>query len=85
MHIVHNSRYAIDLVTRPIFDMKAHPINTHLPIPRSSSSSKVKDKNQGNISQKIAVSGALVVHKSLFYGRSLHVRHTAGALKISKI
>ena len=40
--------------------MKAHLIDTHLLVPRSRSSAKVKVKYQGHDSQKMGVSGALV-------------------------
>ena len=46
--------------------MKAHLINTHLLVPRSRSSAKVKVKYKGYISQKMAVSGAFVFHKNIF-------------------
>ena len=51
--------------------MKAHLIDTHLLVPRSRSSAKVKVKYQGHVSQKMGVSGALVFHKHIlvfFYG-----------------
>ena len=38
--------------------MKAHLIDTHLLVPRSRSSAKVKVKYQGHVSQKMGVSGA---------------------------
>ena len=41
--------------------MKAHLIDTHLLVSRSSATVKVK--YQGHVSQKIGVSGALVFHK----------------------
>ena len=40
--------------------MKAHLIDTHLLVPQSRSSAKVKVKYQGHVSQKVRVSGALV-------------------------
>ena len=40
--------------------MKAHLIDTHLLVPRSRSSAKVRVKYQGHVSQKMSVSGALV-------------------------
>ena len=46
--------------------MKAHLINTHL-VPRSRSSTKVKVKYQGHVSQRISVSGALVFHKHILF------------------
>ena len=39
--------------------MKAHLINTHLLVPRSRSSAKVKVKYQGLVSQKIGVLGGI--------------------------
>ena len=45
--------------------MKAHLIDTHLLVPRSRSSVKVKVKYQGHVSQKMGVSGALVFHKHI--------------------
>ena len=47
--------------------MKAHLIDTHLLVPRSRSSAKVKVKYQGHVSQKIGVSGALVFHKQILF------------------
>ena len=53
------SRYSlVNLVTRLIFGMKAHLINTH-PVPRSRWSAKVKVKHQGHVSQKMDVSGGI--------------------------
>ena len=43
--------------------MKAHLIDTHLLVLRSST--KVKVKYQGRVSQKMGVSGALVFHKRI--------------------
>ena len=51
--------------------MKAHLIDTHLLVPRSRSSAKVKVKYQGHISQKMGVSGALVF--LLFFTRPVGV------------
>ena len=48
-----------------IFGIKAHLINTHLLVPRSSA--KVKVEYQGYISQKMAVSGALVFHEHILF------------------
>ena len=45
--------------------MKAHLIDTHLLVPRSKSSAKVKVKYQGHVSQKMGVSGALVFDKHM--------------------
>ena len=45
--------------------MMAHLIDTHLLVPRSRSSAKVKVKYQHHISQKMAVLGALVFHKHI--------------------
>ena len=47
--------------------MKAHLIDTHLLVPRSRSSAKVKVKYQGHVSQKMGVSGALVFHKHILF------------------
>ena len=44
--------------------MKAHLIDTHLLVPRSRSSAKVKVKYQGHVSQKMGVSGALSVSQT---------------------
>ena len=51
--------------------MKAHLIDTHLLVPRSRSSAKVKVKYQGHVSQKMGVSGALVFHKHILFLLSL--------------
>ena len=58
--------------------MKAHLIDTHLLVPRSRSSAKVKVKYQGNVSQKMGVSGALVFHKHILFSSSnaLTLYHT---------
>ena len=50
--------------------MKAYLINTHLLVPRSRSSAKVKVKYQGNFSQKMGVSRALVFHKHILFFQS---------------
>ena len=47
--------------------MKAHLIDTHLLVPRSRSSAKVKVKYQGHVSQKMGVSGASVFHKHILF------------------
>ena len=47
--------------------MKAHLIDTHLLVPRSRSSAKVKVKYQGHVSQKMGVLGALVFHKHILF------------------
>ena len=47
--------------------MKAHLIDTHLLVPRSRSSAKVKVKYQGHVSQKMGVSGALVFHIHILF------------------
>ena len=47
--------------------MRAHLIDTHLLVPRSRSSAKVKVKYQGHVSQKMSVSGALVFHKHILF------------------
>ena len=50
-----------------IFGIKVHLIDTHLLVPRSRSSAKVKVKFQGHVSQKMGVSGALVFHKHILF------------------
>ena len=50
-----------------MFGMKAHLINMHLLVPRSRSSAKVQVKCKGYISQKMAVLGAFVFHKHIFF------------------
>ena len=45
-----------------IFVMKAHLIDTHLLVPRSRSSAKVKVKYQGRVSQKMDVLGVSQTH-----------------------
>ena len=47
--------------------MKAYLMNMHLLQPRSRSSAKVKVKYKGYISQKMAVSGAFVIHKHILF------------------
>ena len=47
--------------------MKAHLIDARLLVPRSKSSAKAKVKYQGNVSQKMGVSGALVFHKHILF------------------
>ena len=47
--------------------MKAHLIDTHLLVPRSRSSAKVKVKYEGHVSQKMGVLGALVFHKHILF------------------
>ena len=47
--------------------MKAHLIDTHLLVPRSRSSAKVKVKCKGYISQKVAVLRAFVFHKHIMF------------------
>ena len=62
------SHYSLtNLLTRLIFGMKAHLINTHLLVSRSRSSAKVKIEYKGYISQKIAVWGAFVFHKHILF------------------
>ena len=51
--------------------MKVHLIDTHLLVPRSRSSAKVKVKYQGHVSQKMGVSGAIVFHKHIFFLRTI--------------
>ena len=47
--------------------MKAYLINMHLLVPKSRSSAKVKVKYKDYISQKMAVLGAFVFHKHIFF------------------
>ena len=47
--------------------MNVHLIDTHLLVPRSRSSAKVKVKYQGHVSQKMVVLGALVFHKHILF------------------
>ena len=47
--------------------MKAHLIDTHLLVPRSRPSAKVKVNYQYHVSQKMGVSGALVFHKHILF------------------
>ena len=47
--------------------MKAHLIDTHLLVPRSRSSAKVKVKYRDHVSQKMDILGALVFHKHIFF------------------
>ena len=54
-----------NLVTRLIFGMKAHLIDTHLLVSRSSANVKVK--YQGHVSQKMGILGALVFHKHILF------------------
>ena len=58
--------------------MKAHHIDTHLLVPRSSAKVKVKVKYQGHVSQKMGVLGALVFHKHILFsfGKGLTVYQT---------
>ena len=56
-----------NLVTKLIFGMKAHIIDTHLLVPRSRSSAKVRVRYQGHISQKMGVLGALVFDKHILF------------------
>ena len=44
--------------------MKAHLIDTHLLVPRSRSSAKVKVKYQGHVFQKMGVSGGISVSQT---------------------
>ena len=53
--------------------MKTHLIDTHLLVPKSRSSAKVKVSYQGHISQKMAVSGALVFHKHILFFQQLQM------------
>ena len=53
--------------------MKTHLIDTHLLVPRSRSSARVKVKHQGHVSQKMGVLGALVFHKHILFSIQLEV------------
>ena len=48
-----------------MFGMKAHLIDTHLLVPRSGSSAKVKVKYQDHVSQKMGVSGGISISQTL--------------------
>ena len=47
--------------------MKVHLIDTHVLVPRSRLSAKVKVRYQGHLSQKMDVSGTLVFHKHILF------------------
>ena len=66
---VQNLTFKLNIsLLQDLFGMKAHLIDTHLLVPCSRLSAKVKVKYQGNISKKEkAVSGALVFHKHIFF------------------
>ena len=72
-----------NLLTRLIFGMKAHLIDTHLLVPRSRSSTKVRVKYQGQVSQKMGVSGAVVFHKDILFYHHFQHRPTAILLLIA--
>ena len=57
--------------------MKAHLIDTHLLVPRSRSSAKVKVKYQGHVSQKIVVLGEVVFHKHILLGFAPEIKKKA--------
>ena len=57
--------------------MKAHLIDTHLLVPRSRLSAKVKVKYQGHVSQKMGVSGAFVFHKHILFQLELFIFYQA--------
>ena len=59
-----------------MYGMKAHLIDTHLLVPKSRSSAKVKVKYQGHVSQKMDVFGALVFHKHILLPNELTLYHT---------
>ena len=50
-----------------MFAMKAHLIDTHLLVPGTRSSAKIKVTYQGHVSQKIGVSGTLVFNKHILF------------------
>ena len=45
--------------------MKAHLTDTHLLVPGSRSSAKVKVKYEGHVSKKMAISGGLLFHRHI--------------------
>ena len=59
----------VHIVLLVIYGMKAHLINTHLLLPKSRSSAKVKVRYQGHFSQKMTVLGALVFQKHILFPR----------------
>ena len=61
--------------------MKAHLIDTYPLVPTSRSSTKVKVKYQGHVSQKMGVSGALVFHKHILLHEQLAHLHTRNTHK----
>ena len=63
--------------------MKAHLIDTHLLVPRSRSSAKVKVKYQGHVSQKMDVLGTLVFHKHILFS-SHFILWSANALNLGQ-
>ena len=69
--------------------MKAHLIDKHLLLPRSSA--KVKVKYQGHVSQKMGVSGAFVFHKHILFAIVLnsllqgHNSHVSLPLAINSV
>ena len=62
--------------------MNAHLIDTHLVVPRSRSSAKVKVKYQGHVSQKMGVSGALVFHKQHLVSYIIYIMMSAHTYKL---
>ena len=65
--------------------MKAHLIDTHLLVPRSRSSAKVKVKYQGHVSKKMGVSEALVFHKQILcMSAFLHTELTGQSVTVER-
>ena len=56
-----------NLVTSLILGIKAHLIDTHLVVPRSRSSVKVKIKHHVHVFKRMAIEGALVFHKHVLF------------------
>ena len=64
MNLTFSFSFHIIQVTMLIFGMKAHLINTHLLVPRSRSSAKVKIEYQSYISQKNGRFGGITVSQT---------------------
>ena len=65
--------------------MKAHLINTHLLVPRSRSSAKVKVKYQDHFTQKMGVSAALMFHKQILFSSTFYLVYQAKQTEMSVI
>ena len=68
-----------------VFGMKADLINTHLLVPRSRSSAKVKVKYQGHVSQKKGVWGGISVSTHLVQSTNEFNLEQSKILSFSKI